>query len=183
VVIGSEVLAHAGFIEKKYVQAFPSFGVERRGAPVTAFCRISETPIFLRNQIYAPDCVIVLDGSLLKTVDMARGLRPGGTVLINGKKSPDFYAAFLGSACRIFTVDAGAVAVACGLGSALNPIVNTAILGALARTTELVTLASVEQAIEAHVPVKPEANRQAARRAYESVAAGTDPFKGPETHP
>ncbi|MBW2041102.1 MAG: 2-oxoacid:acceptor oxidoreductase family protein [Deltaproteobacteria bacterium] len=100
-----------------------------------------------------------------------------------GRRTFDFYAAFLDPTCRIFTVDAGAVAVAHGLGSALNPIVNTAILGALARTTELVTLASVEQAIEAYVPVKPEANRQAARRAYESVAAGTDPSKGPETHP
>ena len=78
-VIGSEVLAHAFFLEGKYVQAFPAFGVERRGAPVTAFCRIDEHPILLRNQIYTPDHVVVLDTALLTTAGVTRGLksRPG----------------------------------------------------------------------------------------------------------
>jgi len=67
-VMGSDVLAHAFFIEDKYVQAFPAFGVERRGAPVMAFCRVDDKHINLRNQIYKPDHVIVLDSSLLETV-------------------------------------------------------------------------------------------------------------------
>ncbi len=172
-VIGSEVLAHAAFIENKYVQSFPSFGVERRGAPVTAFCRIDEKPIWLRNQIYTPGHVIVLDASLLKTVDVTQGLRAGGTVLINGKRSPEGYRSILGGDCRVFTVDAGSIAVSLGLGSASNPIVNTAILGAFCRATGLVGIESVEQAIEAHVPAKKTANRQAARRAYESTRIGS----------
>jgi pyruvate ferredoxin oxidoreductase gamma subunit/2-oxoisovalerate ferredoxin oxidoreductase gamma subunit len=175
VVVGSEVLAHAGFLEKKFVQAFPAFGVERRGAPVAAFCRIADTPIFLRNQIYTPHHVIVLDASLLKTVNITQGLRAGGTVLINGKRPPHFYSLLLENAYRICTVDAGAIALANDLGTISNPIVNTAILGAFARSTGLVTIEAVAQAIAATVPTKKEANQSAARQAYASVRQGPRP--------
>lgn len=74
-VIGSEVLAYACFIEDKYVQAFPAFGVERRGAPVTAFCRINDRPFLLRNQIYKPDHIVFLDASMLETVPVTQGLK------------------------------------------------------------------------------------------------------------
>lgn len=171
-VIGSEALAHAFFHEDKYVQAFPSFGVERRGAPVTAFCRIDEQPIHLRNQIYTPDHVVVLDASLLQAVGVTQGLKSGGTVLINGKRPPEAYRALVGEGFHLFVVDAASVAVRNRLGSAANPIVNTAIVGAFARATGLVRIESVEAAIEEYVPVKKEANRRAAREAYDSVIEG-----------
>lgn len=168
-VIGSEVLAHAFFIEGKYVQAFPAFGVERRGAPVTAFCRVDDRPINLRNQIYEPDHIVVLDASMLENVNVAQGLKENGVIVVNGRKTPDHYAKLLGTDFRLHVVDASAIAVAHHLGSSSNPIVNTAILGAFARATGLVTLDSVEQAIEEYVPYSKENNKQAAKAAYEGV--------------
>jgi 2-oxoacid:acceptor oxidoreductase gamma subunit (pyruvate/2-ketoisovalerate family) len=168
-VIGSEVLAHAFFLEGKYVQAFPAFGVERRGAPVTAFCRVDDGPIYLRNQIYEPDHVIVLDPSLLQSVAVTGGLKPGGTVVVNGRKPPSFYRSLVGD-FPVWVVDASSTAASLNLGSASNPIVNTAILGAFAKATGLVRIESIEGAIEEYVPVKKAANQQAARAAYEQAA-------------
>ncbi len=168
-VIGSEVLAQAFFIEGAYVQAFPAFGVERRGAPVLAFCRVDRTPIHLRSQIYEPDHVIVLDSSLLESVDVTKGLKEGGTVLINGKRSLPHYRDLVGGQHRVSVVDAGSIAVEHGLGSAANPIVNTAILGAFSKVTGLVGIEAVVQAIEEYVPAKRRENREAARDACEQV--------------
>lgn len=168
-VIGSEVLAQAFFIEGKYVQAFPSFGVERRGAPVTAFCRVDDTPIHLRNQIYAPDHLIILDASLLNAGTVTQGLKKKGTVVINGKKPPADYMEMLAGDFQLFVVDATAIAVAYRLGSPSDPIVNTAILGAFARAAGLVGIDSVEKAIEISVPAKKKENRAAARDAYKNV--------------
>lgn len=168
-VIGSEVLAHAFFIEGEYVQAFPAFGVERRGAPVRAFCRVDRSPIHLRSQIYEPDHVIVLDSSLLESVDVTQGLKGGGTVLINGKKGFQHYRDLVEERFSVSVVDAGTIAVKHRLGSAGNPIVNTAILGAFSRVTGLVGIDAVAQAIEEYVPIKKKENMQAARDAYERV--------------
>ena len=82
-VVASEILATALFHEDKAVQAFPAFGVERRGAPVAAFLRCDDTPIRLRCQIYQPDQVIVLDPTLLSAVDVTAGLKNDGSILIN----------------------------------------------------------------------------------------------------
>jgi 2-oxoacid:acceptor oxidoreductase gamma subunit (pyruvate/2-ketoisovalerate family) len=169
-VLGSEVLAHAFFLEGKYVQAFPQFGVERRGAPVTAFCRVDDEPILLRCQIYEPDHVVVLDDSLVRTTPVTQGLKPEGSVIINGRRKPDRYAAQLGRGHRIFVVDATSVAAEQGLGSPLNPIVNTAILGAIARVTGAVSIESVAEAIEACVPARRQENIRAARVAYERTS-------------
>ena len=87
-VIGANILAQAAFKEGKDVQAFPYFGVERRGAPVTAFTKIDHRPVRIKSQIYEPDYVVVLDASLLKAVDVDQGLKPGGIVLINTDKDP-----------------------------------------------------------------------------------------------
>ena len=171
-VIGSEVLAQAFFLEGKYVQAFPAFGVERRGAPVTAFCRVSPEPIHLRNQITHPDHVVVLDASLLQSVGVTDGLRTAGTVLINGREPPDFYRRSIPGNHRLFVVDAGSIAVSFGVGSATNPIVNTAILGAFCKATELVRIDSVSRAIAEIVKANPRANQEASRAAYEAVRAG-----------
>ena len=168
-VIGSEVLAHAFFIEGDYVQAFPAFGVERRGAPVLAFCRVDKTLIHLRSQIYEPDHVIVLDSSLLESVDVTQGLKEHGTVLINGKQDLEYYCDLVGDRFGVSVVDAGSIAVKHRLGSAANPIVNTAILGAFSRVTGLVGIEAVAQAIEEYVPVKKKENMEAARDAYEKV--------------
>jgi len=171
-VIGSEVLAHAFFIEEKYVQAFPAFGVERRGAPVAAFCRIDSKPINLRNQIYRPDHIVVLDANLLETIGVTEGLKENGSIVINGKRDPSYYKDLLGDDYRIYIVDAASIAVDHRLGSPSNPIVNTAILGAFSRATALVSIDSVIQAIEEYVPVKTENNMRAARAAYERVLRG-----------
>ncbi len=171
-VIGSEVLAHAFFNEGKYIQAFPAFGVERRGAPVTAFCRVDDKPIYLRNQIYQPDQIVILDPSMIETVNVTEGLKPRGMILINSPRSPEHYLAKFGNTYRLFVVDAAAIAVSHRLGSASNPIVNTAILGAFAKASQSVGIEAVEQAIEEHVPVKKAANQKAARSAYEQVVMG-----------
>jgi len=170
-VIGSEVLAQAFFYEDKFVQAFPAFGVERRGAPVTAFCRIDDREILLRNQIYEPDHIVVLDAALLETVGVTQGLKIKGSVLVNGKREPAYYRAFVDPRYRLFVVDAASIAAAHQLGSPANPIVNTAILGAFSKVTGLVRMESVERAIENHVPFRKDPNRQAARAACKRVVA------------
>ena len=81
----AELLALAAIGEGKYAQAFPSFGPERRGAPVVAFCRISDQPIRIRANIYEPDIVVVLDASLLKIVNVAAGLKPEGILVTTSK--------------------------------------------------------------------------------------------------
>ena len=171
-VIGSEVLAHAFFIENKYVQAFPAFGVERRGAPVTAFCRIDEKQINLRNQIYEPDHVVVLDPTLFENIGVTQGLKKNGTIVINSKRKPAYYRDLLGEGYNLYVLDAASVAVEHRLGSPSNPIVNTAIVGAFSRATGLVKIESVEQAIGEYVPIKKENNKKAARSAYERVVEG-----------
>lgn len=168
-VIGSEVLAHAFFLEDKFVQAFPAFGVERRGAPVTAFCRIDDKLIHLRNQIYEPDHVVVLDPTLMESAGVTQGLKIGGTIVVNSKKSPSYYQNLLGNDYGVYIVDATSIAIEYRLGSPQNPIVNTAILGAFSNASGLVKIESVGQAIEEHVPVNKENNMKAARAAYERV--------------
>lgn len=170
VVIGSEVLAQAFFKEGKFVQAFPFFGVERRGAPVTAFCRIDECAIHLRNQIYNPDYVVVLDASLMEGAGIVAGLKQNGMVLINTNRSSVHYQQVLSNGFKVFTVDASAIAAGHCLGSKANPIVNTAICGAFAGASDLVSIEAVEAAIDEYVPGKKRNNQRAAREAYEAVA-------------
>jgi len=169
-VIGGKILATAVFSEGKSVQAFPSFGVERRGAPVTAFVRIDDRQINLRHQIYHPDHLIVLDSTLMNNPLIFDGFKPGGVILINTKLDP---AAFRKNPRlaenRIATVDANAIAIRHRVGSATSPIVNTAILGAFCRVTEICSIDSVCQAIKKGVPIKPDANAAAAHDAYEEV--------------
>lgn len=165
-VIASKALAVAAFREGKWVQSFPAFGVERRGAPVTAFTRIDEEPILTRCQIYEPDQLVVLDPTLLKAVDVTEGLKEGALVLINAERPPQD--AQLGP-YEVVTVDASAIAVRHGLGSREQPIVNTAILGAYARASGLVSLDAICAAIRESVPSSAERNMAAAREAYEGV--------------
>ena len=166
-VIAAELLARAAFREGKAVQSFPFFGVERRGAPVTAFSRIDDRPIRLRTSITTPDIVVVLDPALLKGVPVTAGAKPGGLLLVNTERTPDRLGIPFDG--RVATVDATSIAIAHGLGSLTQPIVNTAILGALARVGGFVGIESVVAAITEAVPAKPEENAAAARDAYAGV--------------
>jgi len=165
-VIASEILADAFFHEGKFVQAFPAFGVERRGAPVMAFTRASEGEIRERCQIYEPDHLIVLDRVLLSTVNVTDGLKEGGWIVIN--TNMDVEDEGLGR-FRIATIDAAKIALSHRLGSLATPIVNTSIIGAFAGATGLVGLDAVKKAIEGFVPIKKEANMQAAEDAFNEV--------------
>ncbi|OGS64364.1 MAG: pyruvate ferredoxin oxidoreductase [Euryarchaeota archaeon RBG_19FT_COMBO_69_17] len=166
-VIASELLAQAAFLEGKFPQSFPFFGVERRGAPVTAYTRIDVKPIGVRTSVTEPDIVVVLDAGLMRSIRVAAGLKRRGLLLVNTDGVVSGLDAKV--AARIATVDATAIALAQGLGSRSTPIVNTAVLGALARASEIVSLDSVLQAIERFVPAKQEANMEAARLAYREV--------------
>lgn len=167
-VIASKLLAAALFREGMSVQSFPAFGVERRGAPVTAFLRLAQGPILLRCEITRPDDLIVLDPTLVEAVDVSTGLKTGGSILINSPRSPHSYEA-LRRRYRVATVDANTIARTHGLGSRTQPIVNTAILGAFAVYSGIVSLEAVCDAIADDVPVQPEENVLAAKEAAEAV--------------
>ncbi len=166
-VVASAVLASALFYDGRYVQAFPTFGVERRGAPVMAFTRWDYRPIRIRTNVYQPDHVIVLDWTLiLEGIGIADGLKDGGWILINSSKEIDT-SPF--PKYKVAVVDAGAIAVSHQLGTPTSPVVNTAILGAFSKITGMVTIGSVIRAIRENVPEKKEENVAAAREAYSKV--------------
>jgi len=167
-VIASKLLATALFLEGQAVQSFPAFGVERRGAPVTAFLRFSQGPILLRCEVTAPHDLIILDPTLIKAIDVTQGLQPGGSILINTDREPETYAT-LAQSFRVSLVDASSVARTHGLGSRTQPIVNTAILGAFAADSGLVSLDAICQAITEAMPNKADVNHAAARQAASSV--------------
>lgn len=171
VVIASEVLAKAAFKSGFEVSSFPFFGVERRGAPVTAYARFDERPIRIKSSIYEPDYVVVLDSSLLRGVDILEGLKPGGKVLINypaGRKLPDLPRKF-----RYYVLDATSIAAAHGIGSPTAPIVNTAIMGGFAKMCDKVALEPILESIREIAPVKEEENVAAAKEAYELTKEAT----------
>ena len=170
VVTAAEMLSIAAFAQGRHAQAFPSFGSERTGAPVVAFCRIDDREIRLREPIVAPDVLIVQDPTLLHQVDVFQGLRPDGYVLINSRRS---YAE-LGLAEmtqrfrreRLVTVPASDIALK-HLG---RPLPNAALLGGFAALSGLVSLAAVADAIRAKFDgAVAEANVAAATEACEFV--------------
>ena len=167
-VTAAMILAEAAIYEGKYAQAFPEFGAERRGAPVRAYTRISDSPIKTRAPILEPDVVVVLDPSLPPSLYLA-GLRPGGMIVANTKRSPEEFAREIGAeGYKVYTVDATRIALeVLGL-----PIVNTAMVGALVRVLPIVSLESVEKAILDTFPGRVgERNVKAARVAYEEILA------------
>lgn len=166
-VVASTILAVACFIEGKYCQAFPAFGVERRGAPVEAYLRVDDRKLHLRTNVYTPDHVMVLDTTLIENIDVTRGLKAGGTLLLDTDKEGDAFPRF--SCHALATVNASRIALSHRLGSRTHPIVNTAMLGAFARATGLVSLDAICEAIRQEVPAYQEANLAAARQAYEEL--------------
>lgn len=164
VVIASEVLAKAAFRLGFEVSAFPFFGVERRGAPVTAYARIDKKPIRIKSSIYEPDYVVVLDSSLLRGVDVLEGLKQGGSVLMNHPEGRTL--AGRSSLYKYYVLDATSIAASHGIGSQSAPIVNTAIMGGFAKMCDIITLDAVVDAIREEAPAKVEENIAAAKEAY-----------------
>jgi len=169
-VVASKILAVAVAKEGKYIQAFPEFGVERRGAPVAAFIRINDDQIYEKSKIYEPDHIVVLDPTLLNAVNVTEGLKEGGWVIINTEREPKDIP--IKGNYRIATIDATSIAVNHRLGSKTAPIVNTAILGAVVKVLKICSLESLEEAVREQAPVKKDENVAAAREAYEKAKGG-----------
>jgi pyruvate ferredoxin oxidoreductase gamma subunit/2-oxoisovalerate ferredoxin oxidoreductase gamma subunit len=130
----------------KGVQAFPFFGAERRGAPVRAFARISEDEIHLRSEIYTPDIVIVLDESIMDIVDVLKGLKKNGKILINSRKKPSDYD--FSKQFNVATVDATGVALKHEILVGGIPVVNTPILGSVPKILDRVTLKAIQDTVK-----------------------------------
>jgi 2-oxoacid:acceptor oxidoreductase gamma subunit (pyruvate/2-ketoisovalerate family) len=163
-VVASKVLADALAKEGNYVQAYPEFGVERRGSPVVAFIRIDNKPIYDKSRIYAPDHVVVVDPTLVKSIDITNGLKEGGLIIINSDKKPEEFK--LPAKFKVVTTNATEIAVKNKLGSMAAPIVNTAIVGAVIKILGLTRIESLVAAIREGIPVKTEANIKAAEEAF-----------------
>jgi 2-oxoacid:acceptor oxidoreductase gamma subunit (pyruvate/2-ketoisovalerate family) len=164
-VVASKILADAIAKEGNWVQAYPEFGVERRGSPVVAFIRIDDHQIYDKSRIYTPDHVVVVDPTLVEAIDITEGLKPGGTIIINSdRQAGDF--PFSGK-FNVRTIDATAIAVKHKLGSLATPIVNTAIAGAVIKILNLTKMDSLAAAIREGIAIKPEDNVKAAQEAYD----------------
>ena len=142
----SELLARTALDEGKYIQSFPEFGPERMGAPVTAFTRINTKPIRLHCAIYEPDVVVVLDNTLLKSVPVTSGLnREDKVLIINSSEDPSVLRETLRvTKGKVWTVPATEIALRI-LGA---PITNTALLGVVAKATNIVTLEGIEKTLK-----------------------------------
>lgn len=168
VVTAAELLSVAAFEEGRHAQAFPSFGSERTGAPVVAFCRIDDRPIRVREPVSQPDALIIGDPTLVHQVDLFSGLRPDGYVLLNSQRSFDelgleeLRSRF--PARRLLTIPASELALE-HLG---RPIPNAVLLGGFAALTSSVSLPSLATAIR---------ERFAGGLAERNIAAATAAFR------
>jgi len=169
-VMASVILAKAFFKAGYYVQTFPVFGVERRGAPVEAYLRLAHTKILIRSNVYTPDHVVVQDIKLLNNVDITKGLKPGGWILLNAR---DFSAVPELKGFKVAIVDAAAIAQAHKLGSRTQPIINTAMTGAFAKIMGSPPMNALKEAIFKEIPVKQQENYEAAMTAYKAVMLNT----------
>ncbi|HPI92283.1 MAG TPA: pyruvate ferredoxin oxidoreductase subunit gamma [Deltaproteobacteria bacterium] len=165
-VTSAELIAIAAIDNGRFAQAFPSFGPERRGAPVVAFCRVDDRKINIRAKVYEPDAVIVLDPGLVTLLDPAEGMKDGGILIMNTKKGPGEVKTSKGSSIRIATVDADRIAIE-ELGRA---IVNTTMIGAFIKATGLISIDDIRAPLLARFGSKlGERNLKALERAYNEV--------------
>jgi len=170
-VTSAKVLADAAFRSGfEGVTSQPSFGAERRGAPITASSRLAHEPIRILSQVTTPDIVVVLDDSLLGVANATAGMKPDGTIIINTVKTPAELG--LDALLRVVTSDVTGAAETAELIVGGQPMVSTAILGAFAAATGLISMDSVEAAITHafHGPAAKK-NVDAARIAYECAHA------------
>ncbi len=168
-VSAAALLALAAFEDGFESQAFPKFGSERRGAPLEAYVRISNTAIRAHNQVYIPDAVVIQDASLLRSEPLLRGLKSGGLIVLNSERQPDGFSEE-GDGFRWLCLPASHI----GERHLGRPLPNTVLLGALAGGTGWVTLSALEQAVTSHLERKGEemvkANIAALREGYQFVA-------------
>ena len=169
VVVAAQILAESAYLQGfKGVTSAPTFGPERRGAPLTASTRISDTPLRTFSQIEFADIAVVLDASLLKIVDIENSIRDGGLIIINTGLTPDYFR--IREKLRIAVIDAVKVAGSYHLLKEGAPIVNTPLLGAFARAAGLVSLEYIEKGLKKKLPQKVvAANTAALKAAYEQV--------------
>jgi pyruvate ferredoxin oxidoreductase gamma subunit len=171
IVTTAELLALAAFEQSAYAQAFPTFGSERTGAPVAAFCRLDSAPIRSHEPITVPDALIVADPTLFAQVNVLAGLRPDGYLVVNAAGAPAAIADLSGTPARVCLVPAAEI----GRRHVGRPVPGTALLGAFAALTGQVTLAALATAIRERFPARlAQGNIDAAEEAYEltrSVAA------------
>ena len=167
--VAAKILAVAAARENLHVQAFPEFGVERRGAPVCAYVRIARTQIHERGRIQHPQHLMVLDSSLVQMIDLTADAEPGGWIVVNSRHPPEAYQARF-DGFRVATVDANSIAIAHRLGSRVAPFVNSAMLGAFTRAVPFVALDTLLETIRENSPMKPDENVAAAVMAHHAVA-------------
>lgn len=161
----AELTALAAIEEGKFAQAFPSFGPERRGAPVMAYVRVSEEQIRTREKIYEPNIVVVLDPSLLQIVNVEAGLREGGLVVLNTTKSAEELRRETGLKGRLAIVDATKIAIE----TMRLPITNTTMLGALLKASGLMTIDALKGPIQHRFGPIAAKNLNACMRAYDET--------------
>jgi 2-oxoacid:acceptor oxidoreductase gamma subunit (pyruvate/2-ketoisovalerate family) len=166
-VVAADLLALAFSKEGSFVQSFPSFGPERRSAPLATFVRVDDTPIKLRCEIYNPHHLLVTDSSLLSSSNIISGLREGGWIVINSPKDPASFG--LPDKFHVATIDANAIAFKHNLGTKTNPIANTTMLGAFTRITGLLGLNAMIESMKDTLTDHKEANIAAAREGYDKA--------------
>ena len=175
VVTAAELIAQAAFADGKFSLAFPAFGSERMGAPVQSFVRISDHPIRARNQLYEPDYLIVQDATLIGSIDVAKGLKKGGLMIVDTEKDPKDLGIKIDG--TILTIPASKIAMEV-IGRAVQ---NTTLLGYFAGVTGLISFEGVKKAIEHRFPgmigVK---NVAAAERAFNMVSVNSRTLSGKE---
>lgn len=168
-VTAARIVAEAAYLKGyRGVTAAPSFGAERRGVPVSASTRISREPILILSQVAEPDIVVVLDQTLLAYPEVTDGMRPDGRLIVNTGRLPQD----LGFNSRLSTVTVDATSICRELGLVLAglTLVNIAILGAFARATGLVDVASIARVLKERFSGKAlDANLTAVRRTYEAT--------------
>jgi pyruvate ferredoxin oxidoreductase gamma subunit len=145
-VTAAELIAVAAFEGGVFSQAFPAFGVERRGAPVQAFVRFDNKMIRKRSQVYEPDYIIVQDSTLIKDVNVFQGVKKGGIAIVNTTdKTPDYK---VPEGVKLIIIDATSIALkAIGL-----PITNTTLMGAFAAATGEIQFTALENALKHRFP-------------------------------
>lgn len=172
----SLLLADAAFNTGKFIQGFPEYGPERMGAPITAYNRIDIKPIRIHSNIYEPDFVVVVDDSLLYSVDVTKGLKKDGAILVNTNKTLDEIKNILKNfSGKIYTIDATKISLECLKAN----FPNTAMLSAVVKITNIMTkdelLKNMEESFKHKFARKPEViqpNMQAVKIAYEQVKGG-----------
>ena len=174
-VIASKILARALFFEDRYAQAFPTFGAERRGAPVAAFVRADDSFINVRSRVTTPDYVVVMAARLIEAVPVTDGLKAGGTIMINSdQKAEEFN--FSGEnqpsnapPFKVVTINLNRIALEFGLGTRIMPLINAPVLGALAKLSGLVKPESLIRALPDFIPARLKDNEKALYAAYEQA--------------